>query len=268
MVRESGIDPKTIVATFCDTDNEHRHTYDYIRMLSSSVHPITWIYPQRGFFELSKHKQRFPSPIARFCTTELKIKPTLNWLARLRARGWDKIVMASGVRAAESLERSKLVEREERDYVIEEWRPLLKWTLEDVWAIHRRHDIKPNPLYALGSKRVGCFPCIMSRKQEIAAAFRHSPEVFDRIRDAEKPENFSGRKAPRPFFAYNKTPKRFHSVTFTTKKGKIMTLAMIDDVISWATEKPDFVQGTLPLTELKQDAMDHNVCPSNLGYCE
>ena len=270
MVRESGIDPKTILATFCDTDNEHALTYAHIRMLSETVHPIQTIYPPRGFFELAFYNRRFPDPVSRFCTVELKIKPTLQLIARLRGRGWDKIVMCSGVRGSESFERSKLVEREPKDDLIEEWRPMLKWSLADVWAIHKRHGIPPHPLYAMGARRVGCFPCIMSKKAEIAAAVIHSPQTFDKIRSAEQSNKFGGRETPRPFFHYKMIPKRFHSARFKTKKGKLMTLGMIDDVIAWATEDNENQrrQLHLPMTELKQDAMDHKVCPSNLGYCE
>ena len=270
MVRESGIDPKTILATFCDTDNEHPLTYAQIRTLSETVHPIQTIYPPRGFFELAFWKHRFPGVKSRFCTIELKIKPTQNLITRLRARGWDKIVMCSGVRGAESFERSKLVEREPKDDLIEEWRPLLKWSLSDIWAIHKRHGVPPNPLYAMGARRVGCYPCIMSRKQEIAVASVQSPETFDRIRAAENSDRWPNDGFFHGFFSRDKIPQRFHSRKIVTRDGRKMTVCTIDDVIAWATEDNENQrrQLHLPITELKQDAMDHKVCPSNLGYCE
>jgi len=47
------------------------------------------------------------------------------------------------------------------------WSPLTRWTLDDVIAIHRHHDLRPNPLYLLGAARVGCWPCIFARKAEL-----------------------------------------------------------------------------------------------------
>ena len=46
-------------------------------------------------------------------------------------------------------------------------RPLIDWTEQDVIDIHHRFGLAPNRLYLNGSHRVGCYPCIYSRKSEI-----------------------------------------------------------------------------------------------------
>jgi 3'-phosphoadenosine 5'-phosphosulfate sulfotransferase (PAPS reductase)/FAD synthetase len=43
----------------------------------------------------------------------------------------------------------------------------MTWTVADVIDIHRRHSVPMNPLYHAGFDRVGCFPCIYARKEEI-----------------------------------------------------------------------------------------------------
>ena len=50
---------------------------------------------------------------------------------------------------------------------VEQWRPLVEWTIADVVAIHQRHGLAMNPLYRLGAERVGCWPCIYARKSDI-----------------------------------------------------------------------------------------------------
>lgn len=40
LVHESGIPRHQINATFCDTGNEHEHTYEQVRILHEQVHPI------------------------------------------------------------------------------------------------------------------------------------------------------------------------------------------------------------------------------------
>jgi 3'-phosphoadenosine 5'-phosphosulfate sulfotransferase (PAPS reductase)/FAD synthetase len=264
-VYESGYDPATLNATFCDTGNEHTFTYKHVEMLSKRVCPIEWLKPKRDFYELAKHKKRFPGVKSRFCTQELKIFPTRDHVKALVEAGND-IVLHSGVRAAESLARSKMVVREDIREYVSEFRPLLKWSIEDVWAIHARYGIPPNPLYAMGARRVGCFPCIMSRKAEIANIAQIAPEQIDRIRreegDWQSDGFFHG------FFSRDKIPMRFRSRKIRTRDGRVMMVCTIDDVVAWATEKPDGTQQELRLGELDTRAEDRTACQSSWGSCE
>ena len=89
-----------------------------------------------------------------------------------------------GIRAEESNERAKLTEWEDASGMIdaEVWRPLLAWTMDDVVAIHQRHGVTPNRGYFAGAARVGCWPCIRSRKKEIRDL---DPDRIGIIRDLE-----------------------------------------------------------------------------------
>lgn len=233
-VHESGYDPETLDVTFCDTGNEHVMTYAHVEMLSKKVCPIEWLKGKRDFFELVKAHDRFPSPTVRFCTKELKIRPTQKHIKKLVAEGND-VVMHSGIRSNESFARSKLVKREELRPHVTEYRPLLQWTIAEVWAIHARYGIPPNPLYELGAKRVGCFPCIMSRKLEIARAFEIGPTKFDKIREYEG-ERRKG-YGWNTFFEVHKTPMRFRSKKFRQKDGSYRVVATIDDVVRLGNRK-------------------------------
>jgi hypothetical protein len=103
----------------------------------------------------------------------------------------EDVVSWQGVRRDESLNRRFLIERELKsiDKVTgaELWnyRPILDWTAEDAFAMHRKHNIKHNPLYEMGMGRVGCMPCINCRKDELLEISKRFPEAIDRIREWE-----------------------------------------------------------------------------------
>ncbi len=264
-VYESGYPRASLNVTFCDTGNEHPLTYEYIRALSAFVHPVHTIKPERDFYELAKWKKRFPGAKSRFCTQHLKIYPTEAYIDTLIEAGND-VVMHSGVRAAESDERAKLVTREDLREHVSEYRPLLKWSIKEVWAIHDRHGLKPNPLYALGAQRVGCLPCVMSRKAEIANIATRWPERIDMIR--EKEENIENACGYSSFFPRRTVPLRFRSRKITTKAGLQMVVCTIDDVVKWATEKGDHAQMSLPMREKTEQQADRTSCQTTWGACE
>lgn len=132
------------------------------------------------------HKGMFPSAKIRFCTQELKVRPMGDYIDSLD----EDVVNAVGVRADESQARAELSEWEEwqegRMIEATTWRPLIAWTEADVIAIHQRHGIPPNRSYFRGSSRVGCWPCIRSRKSEIRNIADNDPERIAIIRDLER----------------------------------------------------------------------------------
>lgn len=267
MVHESGYPKESLRFSFCDTGNEHQLTYDHVRMLSETVWPIETIKPPLDFYALARHKKRFPSARARFCTEELKVNPTKHHVSSLVALGND-VVMHSGVRANESDSRAKLVSREDVRESVSEFRPLLKWSISEVWSIHHRYGVSANPLYAMGARRVGCLPCVMSRKAEIALISKISPETINRIRSAEGHWCEEGVEHVHTFFARDKVPMRFRSKKVKTADGRKMVVPLIDDVVRWATEVPDYIQMGLPMEERTEQRADKTACDSTLGYCE
>lgn len=227
-VYESGLPHTQIVASFCDTQNEADCTYEHIYKLSRDVFPIVWLQSE-GFFQLAKRKKRFPSPKARFCTQELKLKPSKSFIESLSEYG--EVVGMSGIRRGESPARAKMSEWGnplESYFNIQEWRPLIDWTLADVIAIHERYGVALNPLYMAGARRVGCFPCIMSGKPELRMIAKKYPERFDKIRQHEE-------EMKSTFFPPNMIPDRFKNTEWVSPKdGRIVKLSKIDNVIEWA----------------------------------
>jgi hypothetical protein len=157
----------------------------------------------------------------------------------------------------------------------------LKWSISDVWEYHKKHGIKPNPLYGLGMSRVGCFPCIMSRKDEIRRISIVQPSAIDNIRTMEQAigrhraaeeSEWKGSS----FFHSKGVAKAFRRKTWIRKSdGKVYHVSSIDDVVDWSKTKPggrEYLENAdvvvpnlydeLPLSESVR------TCPSSLGLCE
>lgn len=214
---------EAVTCVFADTGNEHPDTYAYIEYLEATLGPIRRVradfsgriagkrafieakWAEHGisdekiqralavlqptgnpFLDLCLWKGRFPSTKARFCTQFLKVEVIEEQVTMPLLQAGHKLVSWQGVRADESYARSKLTEwdgDEAADFRI--YRPLLHWTVEDVFAAHERHGVKPNPLYTQGMGRVGCMPCVNANKPELFEIGKRFPEEVARIREWE-----------------------------------------------------------------------------------
>jgi len=216
---------------FCDTGWEHDLTYEYLRgPLVEKLGPITWLEPKRKMEDLILHKGMFPSRMRRYCTQELKIFPLQKYINGRMDAGED-VVNAVGIRAAESESRSKMPQWEWQDgFDCEVWRPLLRWSEQDVIDIHHRHGLRPNPLYLKGASRVGCWPCIYARKDEIKLIADTDPNRIVRLRvlEAEVNEKAKARAA-----AKGETLK-WDNAWFQDKSGGTGKTWPIDDAVKWS----------------------------------
>lgn len=274
MLFESGIPQENIRVTFCDTGNEDTFTYRYIDMLSEifPIERIVPVWPKTGeeitLYTLAKKKGRFPSTMARFCTQYLKIKPSQNYIRSLLSSGYN-VISVNGVRKAEAHSNnnrgSVSVFEFDIDYACWIWRPILDWGLQDVWGIQKKyldinriisiiendemmssenkdvligrmskHGIPRNPLYDMGALRVGCFPCINSRKAEIRAMDKYRPERINIIDGWENSVTGNVVNQTVSFFHANTVPEQYRSKTITTSSGEEMKVPTIRDVVEWS----------------------------------
>ncbi len=142
------------------------------------------------FLDMCLWKGMFPSRTRAFCSEELKRNPIMREFQNPLLDAGDDVVSWQGVRRDESIRRATLTEREHKSTSAaggELWnyRPILDWTAEDCFAMHRRHNIKHNPLYEQGMGRVGCMPCINCRKSELLEISKRFPDQIDRIEQWE-----------------------------------------------------------------------------------
>ena len=215
------------------------------------------------FLDLCMWKGRFPSTKARFCTFELKHEPIKAQVVDPLIKVGKKVVSWQGVRAQESPARALLSEWEEGMDIgprLAIYRPILKWTHEDVFALARRHGIKPNPLYQQGCSRVGCMPCIHARKSELAEIYSRWPEEILRVAKWEKLVAACSRRGNSVFFPATQDPRK------AERRIDCVTLAShgIETYRDWALTTPGGSQFDLMVA-----MNDHSLCNSvYAGVCE
>jgi len=168
---------------FADTGWEAPETYTYLDTLRTKLGiVIDVVGVPGGMLAIATKKAGFPQRKGRWCTEKLKMIPIREYH---RAIGAD-VVNVVGVRAEESAKRAAMSELEDdAEWGGWVWRPLLRWSVAEVLAIHHRHGVPVNPLYKRGHNRVGCYPCINADKEEIRLVAEHSPERIDEIRAHE-----------------------------------------------------------------------------------
>lgn len=99
-----------------------------------------------GMEELVMSKHRWPNSIMKFCTEDLKIRPTMTWLQQHDPQG--KSVMVCGVRREESHRRRlwpEWVESSDKNEGRSDWSPLVDFTTEQRDELIRRAGWEPLP---------------------------------------------------------------------------------------------------------------------------
>lgn len=214
-------------AVFADTGWEAPETYAYLDALRAAIGPIDTVGAPGGMVGKIRARAGFPARMQRWCTTELKVQPLR---AYHRAIG-DDVVSAVGIRADESAARGRMAELEDSaEWGGWIWRPLLRWTLDDVIAAHHEARIPLNPLYLRGHERVGCFPCIFARKEEIRLTAEEAP---DRIAEIEALETEGALERAR---RNRETPGRYASEapTFFQSHARVGRPVPIREVVAWS----------------------------------
>ena len=235
-------------AVFLDTGWENAATYQYLKeYLPGVIGPIEWVTPDikvkpevedlirkyesrmghpSAMVRLIFNKKSFPGRIRRFCTQQLKVFPIRDYFKAME----DEPINAIGIRAAESKARSKMPEWEHNEgYDCDTWRPLIRWTEQDVIDIHTRHGVRPNPNYLSGASRVGCWPCIYARKSEIRHIADTDPDRISLLEDLEK-EVSQSCNALRAWFV-NRLPKKRADGTVSGDPWPI------DQAVQWSRTK-------------------------------
>lgn len=210
------------------------------------------------FLDLCIAKGRFPSTKARFCSEELKRNPIIHQVQNpILALGED-IISWQGVRADESLARRDLPMNEcksiDKVTGAELWnfRPIIAWTVEDVFAMHRKYNVNPNPLYRQGMGRVGCMPCIHARKDELLEISKRFPAEIERLEAWEAIVNEANPRKIASFFATDKIP------------GADLKEGGIRQVIQWA--KTGLGGRNMDMFRVQED--EGALCSSVYGLCE
>lgn len=281
-------------AIFSDTGNESEKTINYIDYINRNVFPVRTIkadfsemikrkreiveqeWPGRGvpveiiekalsvlvvtgvpFVDLAVAKNRFPSAVTKFCTSELKVIPMMEQIVEPLLDDGYCVISYTGVRADESSKRrlAKRVNVEQRDAsgnpLVIVCNPILRWSAEDTFKMASDHKVKPNPLYSEGCSRVGCFPCIHSRKNEIMNIFSRYPDDLKRIEEWGRLVALASPSSEATFFSSGTVPDK--------------KIAHISDVFEWSkTARGGRQYGLIEHAELEGVPS----CSSIYGLCE
>ena len=89
---------------FYDTGCDLKETYTYLNKIKVFIgKPITYVRPERGFEDIFYKTRILPSVFNRWCTVELKVKPSIKFLKnKINIEGIDKIKLYVGIRADET----------------------------------------------------------------------------------------------------------------------------------------------------------------------
>ena len=192
---------KNFTTVFCDTGWEHPLTYEYIHRIADKLHlDLVTLKSKKyaGMVDLARQKHRCPSARARYCTEELKTKPMTDYILDVVQ---DNTLIIQGIRAAESSARAKMktqctyfkyyfepygydkngkpkkysyrgkdVRVFRSHYADDLLRPVFDWSAQQVIDYILAAGLEPNPLYRMGYKRVGCWPCVMASQRDILNA--------------------------------------------------------------------------------------------------
>lgn len=287
--------PEEVCAVFADTGNEHELTIEYLNYLREAlgiqIHTVranfsSYIEGKRKYIEENWRKEnvaedlviralnvlekptgnpyldlclwkgRFPSRKAQFCTQYLKKIPLSEFTMELMWQGFD-VESWQGVRWDESKERAKLTECEDTPEGIKIVRPILSWTVEEVFAMHRKHGVKPNPLYTMGMSRVGCMPCINARKSEVREIAKRFPDHVERIAEWEELVSQAAKRGMATFFNTRAlAPEGVENEDVTLEDFGIK------EIVQWSRTKRG---GKQLLMDFEGDAPG---CSSMYGLCE
>lgn len=166
-----------LIAVFCDTGWEHPDTYKHVNdvCLQMGVRLIT-LKSKYDFVSLAVHKKRFPSTNARFCTSELKMKPMIDYVLSLK----ESCIIIQGIRAGESTARAAM--EEECMYFKSYFQPNKKGRTEN----YRSKDVKEwcsqfdasvlRPIFKWSAQQV--IDCILDAGQKDMAHWADRKEIY------------------------------------------------------------------------------------------
>jgi 3'-phosphoadenosine 5'-phosphosulfate sulfotransferase (PAPS reductase)/FAD synthetase len=159
--------------------------------------PVIHSYAKKTFFEMVDHRQHWPSPSYRQCTSDLKRGPLERDIRRFLKKNpqyGGLVVNCMGLRAEESPNRAKATpfkhnprnSKAGREWY--DWLPIHELLVGDldtpdnetVFGTIAAAGQKPHWVYYKGMSRLSCVFCIMANKSDLQTAARLEPELYAR----------------------------------------------------------------------------------------
>ncbi len=155
----------------------------------------------KTFFEMVDHRQKWPAPAYRQCTSDLKRGPIEKAIRYdLKALGKKLAVNCMGLRAEESAGRAKL-----KPFKLHKSLSKAGRTVYSLLPIHeilegaifetiRGAGQEPHWAYSAGMTRLSCCFCIMASNSDLTVAARENPELYRQYVLKEREMGFTVRQ--------------------------------------------------------------------------
>lgn len=174
---------KPVRAILANTGNEPPETPEYIRQVENTLGITMEVYQRDGhnFNSIVRKRQMWPIPSRCLVSSTVK-RDDFKWYLDNTNTPTDALVIL-GHRRSESKRRSNLpdfaaITRSGRAV----YRPILDWSVHDVFLFLDTHGLRAHPAYAKGRKRVGCVWCVNSMSEDITRDEELYPERCDQLR--------------------------------------------------------------------------------------
>jgi len=156
-----------LFVVFTDTKMELPDTYRMVEWTENyyrQFYPSFRIHRVGSVFDTAELWEKFgpPSRIKRWCCSVYKVAPQIKFFERIGSDSFYKTILVfEGTRADESMRRSCYERTSPREKTFREinLKPIFRWNTFEVFLYHFYKDLKINPLYRKGLRRVGCSVC-------------------------------------------------------------------------------------------------------------
>ena len=155
----------------------------------------------KTLFEMVDHRQMWPGPKYRQCTSDLKRGPIEKAIRHdLKAKGKTLAVNCMGLRAEESIARAKQVPFKPHKSLSKAGRtvynllPIHDYLEGQVFETIRQAGQEPHWAYSVGMSRLSCCFCIMASDSDLRVAAIENPALYRRYVLKERELDFTVRQ--------------------------------------------------------------------------
>lgn len=178
---------KDVILSYQDTGADYLETLPHVKRIAK-LFKLSLVILKRyeDFWELARRMRHFPTPRMRNCTLYLKVRELNKWIRANRENLGNEIIIVSGIRAEESLHRSKLPEwglnettLKDGSFVAKTWLPCLELKEKQVYDIIKSEGLPLHPCYEF-SRRCNCWCCFFQPNCMVREYAKMHPELYEK----------------------------------------------------------------------------------------
>jgi len=176
-----------LILCYQDTGADYLETTSHVKKIAKMVDlPLTILRSDEDFWDLSLRRGYFPTPRRRQCTAYLKRDLFNSWIRHNREKLGDEIVVVSGIRADESLNRSKMAVYGEHPTRLRDgsfkaslWLPCFEMSEREVKEHIKAEGLPLHPCYEFSS-RCSCWCCIFQPASVVRTYAEMNPQLYEK----------------------------------------------------------------------------------------